>query len=40
VGDDGELHTGIVRPARRPVGFDPVKSWCRSRYAFATGSSR
>src|SRR6185437_14994336 len=40
VGDDGELHGGIVRSERAAMGRDPVTRRCRSRYAFATGSSR
>ena len=40
VGDDGELHGRIVQAERAPLGLDPVKRRCRSRYAFATGSSR
>ena len=40
VGDDGELHGGIMRAAGRGMGVDPVTQLCRSRYAFATGSSR
>src|SRR5262245_15700462 len=30
--DDGELHAEIVRRERAPVGLDPVKRWCRTRY--------
>jgi hypothetical protein len=48
VGDDGELHTEIVRAAPPEVGRDAVKHWCRTRYyeraaasaSLGTGSSR
>ena len=50
MGDDGELHTEIVRSDRPLVGLYPVTPWCRTRYpaaaaprraaAFGTGSSR
>ena len=48
MGNDGELHTEIVRGTHRTVGRDPVTRWCRTRYraeapfdeAFGTGSSR